>query len=61
MTQYALFETAIGFAGVAWTAAGLTACHLPERDRVVEVGVCCIDANGEIEDELSTLVHPRRK
>lgn len=33
MTQYALFETAIGFAGIAWNDAGLVACHLPERDR----------------------------
>jgi len=32
MTQYALFETAIGFAGVAWNEAGLVACHLPEPD-----------------------------
>jgi methylated-DNA-[protein]-cysteine S-methyltransferase len=32
MTQYALFETAIGFAGVAWCDNGLVACHLPERD-----------------------------
>jgi len=33
MSQYALFETAIGVAGVAWNDAGLVACHLPERDR----------------------------
>ena len=32
MTEYALFETAIGWAGVAWGDAGLVACHLPERD-----------------------------
>jgi len=32
MTQYALFDTAIGFAGIAWNDAGLVACHLPERD-----------------------------
>lgn len=32
MTQYALFETAIGWAGIAWNEAGLVACHLPERD-----------------------------
>jgi methylated-DNA-[protein]-cysteine S-methyltransferase len=32
MTRYALFETAIGFAGVAWSDAGLVAVHLPERD-----------------------------
>jgi methylated-DNA-[protein]-cysteine S-methyltransferase len=32
MTQYALFETAIGHAGIAWSDAGLVACHLPERD-----------------------------
>ena len=32
MTQFALFDTAIGFAGIAWSDAGLVACHLPERD-----------------------------
>ena len=32
MTPYALFETAIGVAGVAWNDVGLVACHLPERD-----------------------------
>ena len=32
MTEYALFETAIGTAGIAWNDAGLVACHLPERD-----------------------------
>lgn len=32
MTQFALFDTAIGTAGIAWNAAGLVACHLPERD-----------------------------
>ncbi|MFN4175468.1 methylated-DNA--[protein]-cysteine S-methyltransferase [Phenylobacterium sp.] len=33
MTRYALFETAIGFAGIAWNDAGLVACHLPEREK----------------------------
>lgn len=32
MTQYALFETAIGTAGVAWGDHGLVGVHLPERD-----------------------------
>jgi methylated-DNA-[protein]-cysteine S-methyltransferase len=32
MTRYALFDTAIGAAGLAWNDAGLVACHLPERD-----------------------------
>ncbi|WP_334161591.1 methylated-DNA--[protein]-cysteine S-methyltransferase [Phenylobacterium sp.] len=32
MIRYALFETAIGWAGVAWNDAGLVACHLPERE-----------------------------
>jgi len=32
MISYALFETAIGTAGIAWNDAGLTAVHLPERD-----------------------------
>jgi len=30
MTRYALFETAIGWAGVAWGDRGLVAVHLPE-------------------------------
>jgi methylated-DNA-[protein]-cysteine S-methyltransferase len=32
MTQYALFETVIGWAGIAWGEAGLVGVHLPERD-----------------------------
>jgi methylated-DNA-[protein]-cysteine S-methyltransferase len=32
MTQYTLFETATGWAGIAWNAAGLTGVHLPERE-----------------------------
>lgn len=32
MTEFALFETAIGTAGIAWNDTGLVACHLPERD-----------------------------
>jgi methylated-DNA-[protein]-cysteine S-methyltransferase len=32
MTRYALFETAIGHAGVAWGDHGLVAVHLPERE-----------------------------
>lgn len=32
MTQYALFETAIGWAGLAWADRGLVGVHLPERD-----------------------------
>ncbi|WP_337185727.1 methylated-DNA--[protein]-cysteine S-methyltransferase [Phenylobacterium sp.] len=30
--RFALFDTAIGTAGVAWNDVGLVACHLPERD-----------------------------
>ena len=30
MTRYAIFETAIGWAGVAWGEAGLVAVHLPD-------------------------------
>ncbi len=30
MTSYILFETAIGWAGLAWAANGLVAAHLPE-------------------------------
>ncbi|WP_374472055.1 methylated-DNA--[protein]-cysteine S-methyltransferase [Phenylobacterium sp.] len=32
MTHYAVFETAIGWAGIAWNDLGLVACHLPEAD-----------------------------
>jgi O-6-methylguanine DNA methyltransferase len=32
MIQYALFETAIGVGGIAWSPAGLVGCHLPERE-----------------------------
>lgn len=36
MIRFALFETAIGWAGIAWNEADsqarLVACHLPERD-----------------------------
>ncbi|MDZ4376400.1 MAG: hypothetical protein U1C74_33870 [Phenylobacterium sp.] len=32
MIQFALFETALGTAGIAWNAAGLVACHLPEHE-----------------------------
>jgi methylated-DNA-[protein]-cysteine S-methyltransferase len=32
MTHYALFETAIGWAGLAWGEKGLIGVHLPERD-----------------------------
>jgi methylated-DNA-[protein]-cysteine S-methyltransferase len=32
MTQYALFDTAIGHTGIAWNEIGLVAVHLPERD-----------------------------
>jgi methylated-DNA-[protein]-cysteine S-methyltransferase len=32
MSNYHIFETAIGWAGVAWGEGGLIAAHLPERD-----------------------------
>jgi methylated-DNA-[protein]-cysteine S-methyltransferase len=32
MTQYTLFETVIGWAGVAWGERGLVGVHLPERE-----------------------------
>jgi methylated-DNA-[protein]-cysteine S-methyltransferase len=32
MTYYALFETEIGWAGIAWGHAGLIGVHLPEPD-----------------------------
>jgi len=33
MTHYTLFETAIGWAGLAWTDKGLVGAYLPEADR----------------------------
>ena len=32
MTQYTLFETVIGWAGVAWGSGGLVGVHLPDID-----------------------------
>ena len=32
MTQYTLFETVIGWAGVAWGSSGLVGMHLPDVD-----------------------------
>ena len=32
MTQFAVFDTPIGFAGIAWNAAGLNAVRLPAAD-----------------------------
>nr|WP_068878293.1 MULTISPECIES: methylated-DNA--[protein]-cysteine S-methyltransferase [unclassified Phenylobacterium] len=32
MTRYAIFETAIGHAGIAWGDQGLVGVHLPERN-----------------------------
>lgn len=32
MSHYAVFETAIGWTGIAWTDRGLVGAHLPERD-----------------------------
>ena len=35
MSNYHIFETAIGWAGVAWGEGGLIAAHLPERDPAI--------------------------
>ena len=35
MTSFALFETAIGHAGIVWGDQGLVGVHLPERDQQV--------------------------
>ncbi len=32
MSNFAVFETAIGWAGIAWAEQGLIGAHLPERD-----------------------------
>lgn len=33
MTHYTLFDTAIGFSGIAWGESGLVGVHLPEPDQ----------------------------
>jgi methylated-DNA-[protein]-cysteine S-methyltransferase len=33
MIQFAIFETALGWAGVGWTPAGLATVRLPQRER----------------------------
>ncbi len=35
MSHYSIFETEIGWAGLAWAEGGLTAAHLPERDPAI--------------------------
>lgn len=35
MTHYTVFETVIGWAGIAWAEQGLIGAHLPERDPAV--------------------------
>ncbi len=35
MSHYSIFETAIGWAGIAWGEQGLIGAHLPERDPAV--------------------------
>ncbi|MDP3495998.1 MAG: methylated-DNA--[protein]-cysteine S-methyltransferase [Hyphomonadaceae bacterium] len=35
MTSFAIFETAIGWAGIAWNDSGLVGAHLPETDPAV--------------------------
>jgi len=35
MNSYHLFETAIGWAGIAWGEQGLIGAHLPERDKEI--------------------------
>jgi methylated-DNA-[protein]-cysteine S-methyltransferase len=35
MSSYHLFETVIGWAGIAWSGQGLIGAHLPERDREI--------------------------
>ena len=35
MSNYAVFETAIGWAGIAWVEQGLIGAHLPERDPAI--------------------------
>jgi methylated-DNA-[protein]-cysteine S-methyltransferase len=35
MIQYALFDTAIGWAGIAWGDKGLVGVHIPEHDPAI--------------------------
>ena len=35
MSHYCIFETAIGWAGLAWAEGGLVAAHLPEREPAI--------------------------
>ncbi len=35
MSSYTLFDTAIGWAGIAWEDRGLIGAHLPERDQEI--------------------------
>ena len=35
MNSYHLFETAIGWAGIAWGDDGVIGAHLPERDPAI--------------------------
>ena len=35
MSSYHIFETAIGWAGIAWGEQGLIGAHLPERDQEI--------------------------
>jgi methylated-DNA-[protein]-cysteine S-methyltransferase len=35
MSSYHLFETVIGWAGIAWSEQGLIGAHLPERDKEI--------------------------
>lgn len=35
MNRYCVFETDIGWAGLAWNDAGLTGAHLPEREAAI--------------------------
>ena len=35
MSSYTIFDTAIGWAGIAWSGQGLIGAHLPERDPAI--------------------------
>jgi len=60
MNSYHLFETAIGWAGIAWGGDGLIGAHLPERDKeVVRRSFLrrCPDAvEGEPSAEIATII-----
>ena len=64
MTHYHLFETKLGWMGLAWSEAGVTRVHIPERDRaasesrlrrLIGGGVECASPPGPIASAIALL------